>query len=188
MRATPLTRNMIGEVRHDGAGLHRRAGVVRARRCEVAPKWSLVHRNLGLLHVVQKDVDGAIVAYRKGIEATNYDAQLVADLSALLEKQGHHDESIAMFEKLSASQPKLALAANNLAMLLVTYRSDAASLTRARDLTAPFASATDGNLLDTFGWVRFKRGEQAEGSPRSSARRPSCRSRGRSAITSRWRR
>jgi Flp pilus assembly protein TadD len=55
--------------------------------------------------------------------------------------------------------------ANNLAMLLVTYRKDRPSLDRARDLTADFVSSADGKLLDTNGWVRVKRGEFADALP-----------------------
>src|SRR5262249_40917599 len=51
------------------------------------------------------------------------------------------------------------LAANNLAMLLIEYKKDQASLDRARDLTASFASSKTAAYLDTHGWVRFKRGE-----------------------------
>jgi cellulose synthase operon protein C len=43
--------------------------------------------------------------------------------------------------------------------LLVTYKTDKASLDRARDLTSAFAMAQDSALLDTNGWVRFKRHE-----------------------------
>src|SRR5262249_19693485 len=56
----------------------------------------------------------------------------------------------------------LELATNNLAMLLVTYRSDQVSLDRARDLTLRFANSDVGALLDTRGWVMFKRGELPE--------------------------
>jgi Flp pilus assembly protein TadD len=55
--------------------------------------------------------------------------------------------------------------ANNLAMLLVTYRTDQKSLDRARDLTAGFATSNNGNLLDTGGWVHFKRAEYAQALP-----------------------
>jgi tetratricopeptide (TPR) repeat protein len=50
-------------------------------------------------------------------------------------------------------------------MLLATYQRDKASLDRARDLTAPFASSDDGALLDTNGWVHFKRGEIQDAIP-----------------------
>lgn len=157
-----LVRNMLGEIR---MGARDFAGATSwfEQALAIAPAWPLAHRNLGLIHIARKDFDGAIAVYRKALDATNYDPQIVAALSSLLEQRGRHEEAISLFEKLIVVRPKLALAANNLAMLLVTYRTDADSLTRARDLTAPFASATDGNLLDTFGWVRFKRGEQAEG-------------------------
>ena len=51
----------------------------------------------------------------------------------------------------------------NLAMLLVTYRTDRPSLARAKELTAPFTNSESGSLLDTSGWVRFKLGETQAG-------------------------
>src|SRR5262249_6859683 len=66
------------------------------------------------------------------------------------------------YEGLRARNPQMELAANNLAMLLVTYRTDQASLDRARDLTAGFVNSDVGALLDTHGWVMFKRGDLAE--------------------------
>jgi predicted Zn-dependent protease len=47
-------------------------------------------------------------------------------------------------------------------MLLVTYRSDQASLDRARALTNRFASSRNAQFLDTRGWVLYKRGEYAD--------------------------
>ncbi len=44
-------------------------------------------------------------------------------------------------------------------MLLVTYKTDRASLDRARALTAGFEGSDNALLLDTLGWVRFKRRE-----------------------------
>jgi predicted Zn-dependent protease len=70
------------------------------------------------------------------------------------------------------------LAANNLAMLLATYKADQASLDQARDLTAVFASSDNGSLLDTSGWVRFKRGEFRDALPlleRATTRAPDSR-------------
>ena len=50
----------------------------------------------------------------------------------------------------------------NLAMLLANNKTDRASLDRARDLAAPFVNTNDGNLLDTNGWVHFKRAEYTD--------------------------
>jgi len=51
------------------------------------------------------------------------------------------------------------MVANNLAMLLITYKKDQASLDRAKELSARFATSTNVAFLDTYGWVLFKRGE-----------------------------
>jgi tetratricopeptide (TPR) repeat protein len=85
---------------------------------------------------------------------------LVVELTALYEKQGRVDDAIARYDALYKSDPGVKqLAANNLAMLLVTYKTDKASLDRARDLTSGFETSNDSSLLDTNGWVRFKRRE-----------------------------
>ena len=55
--------------------------------------------------------------------------------------------------------------ANNLAMLLVTYRTDQASLDRALELTEKTIATENPIFLDTAGWVRYKRGEYAEAMP-----------------------
>jgi Flp pilus assembly protein TadD len=44
-------------------------------------------------------------------------------------------------------------------MLLVTYKSDRGSLDRAKTLSEAFAKSNSANLIDTWGWVQFKRGE-----------------------------
>jgi cellulose synthase operon protein C len=88
---------------------------------------------------------------------------LTAELAALYEQQGRIDEASACYEQLLRSDPdSQQLAANNLAMLLVTHRDDRASLDRARSLTSRFELSNNASLLDTTGWVHFKRREYRE--------------------------
>ena len=67
-----------------------------------------------------------------------------------------------MYDNLLEVDANSAAAANNLAMLLVTYRSDKASLDRARTLAERFASSRNPAFIDTWGWVLYKRGEYAD--------------------------
>jgi Flp pilus assembly protein TadD len=85
----------------------------------------------------------------------------MTDLAELYQRQGRSDEAVAEYEALLKGDADSAIAANNLAMLLVTGRSDKASLDRARALTERFASSSNAAFLDTRGWVLYKRGDYA---------------------------
>jgi tetratricopeptide (TPR) repeat protein len=80
------------------------------------------------------------------------------DLAALQERLGHPEESIRVYEDLVKRDPKADLAANNLAMLLATYRKDAKSLARAKELTTRFANSSVPAFVNTAGWVEYKLG------------------------------
>ena len=125
---------------------------------QLAPGWWLPYRNLAQARIDSQDLAGALAAYQAGVTATG-EPVLVSELAALYERQGRIDEAIRQYEALHQRNPHLDLAANNLAMLLITYRKDQASLDRARDLTAAFANSDVAALLDTHGWVMLKRGE-----------------------------
>jgi Flp pilus assembly protein TadD len=135
------------------------------RAVSMEPKWWLPYRNLAVAKLAAKDHAGALSTYEAGLKANPFEPQLVTDLALLYEGDGRVDDAIAVYEAAYKHNPHSQAVANNLAMLLVTYKKDRANLDRARDLTADFASATDGKLLDTNGWVHVKRGEYAEALP-----------------------
>jgi tetratricopeptide (TPR) repeat protein len=124
----------------------------------LAPAWWVPYRNLALTKLATRDVAGGVAAYEAGVKATE-EPVLVIDLAAIYLHQGRVDDAIRQYELLHQHDPRLDLAANNLAMLLVTYRKDQASLDQARDLTVRFANSNVGALLDTHGWVMLKRGD-----------------------------
>ena len=131
----------------------------------LTPTWWPPYRNLALARLAAKDPQGAIAAYEAGIKVAPSGTQMVVELARLYEQQAKIDEAIALYEAAYKSNPHLQIVANNLAMLLATYKKDRHSLDRARDLTVSFASSNAGGLLDTTGWVHFKRGEYAEALP-----------------------
>ncbi len=133
-----------------------------SRATEVAPQWWYAYRDLAIAYLTAKDPERAIAAYKAGIKAAPGATQLVFELASFYEKQGRVDDAIALYTDLNRHDPKSTAVANNLAMLLVTYKTDKASLDRARDLTMPLLSSDNGALLDTGGWVRLKRGEFAD--------------------------
>jgi predicted Zn-dependent protease len=128
----------------------------------LAPRWATPYRDLVLMKIAANDTAGAVTASQSGLKAIPDDVAMNVQLANLLESQGRVDEAITQLDAVYKRNPRAQAIANNLAMLLATYRKDQADLDRARDLTASFATATDPSLLDTNGWVRFKRGDYAE--------------------------
>jgi len=156
----------------DSAALHNLQGELRlasgqfapaAQSFEAAikltPKWWLPYRNLALARYQAKDAEGAIRAYEAGRKQVPGEIALAVDLASLYELQKRVDDSIRVYEDFLKLTPRNDLAANNLAKVLLTHRHDAASLARAAQLTAGFASSPDPALLDTYGWTLFRQGD-----------------------------
>jgi len=145
----------------------------------LAPKWWVPHRNLANVARFQGDWDGSLNEYRAALKLAPFELALVSEAAAVFEFRGHPDVAIDAYQALySGNAAVRPVAANNLAMLLATYRTDQASLDRARDLTNAFAASDNNSFLDTLGWVRFKRGEFQAALPlleRASSRSPASR-------------
>ncbi len=154
----PLAYNLLGELYLAQHDIPAAIGAL-STAVTLAPDWWLTYRNLALAKFAGKDTAGAIASYQAGIKAAPSEPQLVTELALLYEGQSRADDAISLYEAWLQRNPRVQGAMNNLAMLLVTYRKDRPSLDRARDLSAPFASSSNGTLLDTNGWVHFKRGE-----------------------------
>jgi Flp pilus assembly protein TadD len=156
--------NLLGDLyfaQHDSA----HALDAWTRALAVAPNWWVLHRNIGFAKLSSGDVPGSISEYETALKASPGEIQIISELASLYETHGRADDAISLYEGAYRLHPHVPAVANDLAMLLVNHRTDRASLDRARDLTADFASSTDGTLLDTNGWVRFKRGEYSEALP-----------------------
>jgi putative PEP-CTERM system TPR-repeat lipoprotein len=151
--------NLLGELYLETRDLgHATETLIRAT--ELDPRSWMSYRDLALVKVAANDTNGAIGLYETASKIAPGEPQLLTELASLYEKQGRIDDAIARYDALYKSSPGVQqLAANNLAMLLVAHKTDQASLDRARDLTSGFVTSGNGALLDTNGWVHFKRRE-----------------------------
>ena len=156
--------NLLGELylgQHDLPA----ANDALTRASKLSANWWVPRRNLALAKLAAKDTAGAVSEYEAGIKIAPQEVGLATELALLQERQGRPDEAVATYEASYRSNPHSRAIANNLAMLLVTYRKDRPSLDRARDLIKGFESSGEGSLLDTNGWVHFKRAEYADALP-----------------------
>ena len=131
----------------------------------LAPAWWIPYQNLSRTQMAAHKTDAAIATLVDGVKHTNDQPTLTSELIALYELVGEPDRAIRVCEEVLARNPKSSAAANNLAMLLVSYRSDPESLRRARVLTAGLENSREPAFRDTLGWVKFKSGEYQQALP-----------------------
>jgi tetratricopeptide (TPR) repeat protein len=125
----------------------------------INPKWPVPYSNTALVYERMQQPEKALAAIKSGVDATEGAPSLVMALASKYEQMGKVDDAIAEYEKALEKAPDALVVANNLAMLLVDHRSDAASLERAKKLIGPLKNANNAAFLDTVGWVQFKAGE-----------------------------
>jgi tetratricopeptide (TPR) repeat protein len=130
-----------------------------------APAWWVPYRNLAAVQFATKDTDAALATLRGAQSVVSQPEQAAIEIASYLERSGKPEEAIREYDDIMRRDPKSDVAANNLAMLLVTYGKDAAALDRAKSLAARFADSSNPNFLDTYGWVLFKHGEAAASVP-----------------------
>jgi Tfp pilus assembly protein PilF len=123
------------------------------------PKWALPYRNLALTEISLHDNDAAVAALQNGIKSASTPEVLDTELASMYVRQGKTEDAVSVYETQLKRNPKSDVMANNLAMLLVTYKKDSMSLDRAKELTARFSNSSNADFLDTYGWVLYKRGE-----------------------------
>jgi tetratricopeptide (TPR) repeat protein len=130
------------------------------------PKWWPPYRGRANAQLAAKeDPAVAIATLRDAISVVDQTDELRLQLASLLEQSGKLDDAMHEYDEVIRRDPQSEVAANNLAMLLVTNRKDAASLDRARELSARFANSPNPSYLDTYGWVLFKHGDAASSVP-----------------------
>jgi predicted Zn-dependent protease len=164
----PIAHNMLGEL-YLASRNYPKAIEELTVASRLGPKLWLPYRNLALAQIESGDLKEATRTYENARAALGLNPSLVVDLAVLYERQNRVEDAIRLYEKLHDRSPRLELVANNLAMLLVTYRKDGASLNEAQELTSSFDHSDDPSLLDTQGWVRLKAGDLAEALPELEA-------------------
>ncbi len=103
------------------------------------------------------EIDQAIANYRQALAAAPTNIPIHLALGSLLESKGNWQEAQSIYEKALAIQPEDALAANNLAYVMLEHGGSVnVALTLAQ--TARRGLPQLPNSADTLGWAYYKNG------------------------------
>jgi tetratricopeptide (TPR) repeat protein len=159
-----IPRNISGEVLLAG----RRNAEAQAafdEAIKLSPSWWVPYRGKAKAQLGAGQADAAENTYKTGLQATGGAVPLGIELAALHESTGRPELAIADYEKLLERSPTNEVLANNLAMLLVTYRDDPQSRERAAQLSARLKDSRVASYVNTAGWVSYQLGRYEEAVP-----------------------
>ncbi len=122
------------------------------------PQWPIPYRNLVKLSALRGAQGNIMDVLIEGFEKAG-DPVLGVDLANSYSRAGRSEDAVQTYEKILEKYPKHLLASNNLAMLLLKGAADNQALDKALHLVEDFELSENPVILDTLGWVHFKRGE-----------------------------
>jgi tetratricopeptide (TPR) repeat protein len=156
-------RNLLGEIHLAGGNFQ---AAIKAFDDTIAqqPAWWVPYRGKMLAQLRAKQAEQAVVTLGQGIEKTGA-LELYGDLAVVHEQQGRFDAAISTYEDALKRHPRSVEVANNLAMMLVSHRTDKASLDRAAQVAQLLTGAEQPAMLDTLGWVKYHHGALGEALP-----------------------
>ena len=123
------------------------------------------YQTLARVYLAQTKPHEAAEVYHKGLAELPDNIPLMADLAQSYERMKDVDAAIDAYRKILQKAPKYDLAINNLASLLVDYRTDKESLQEAVKLVANYGVSSNPNILDTYAWVTLKSGDNNKALP-----------------------
>lgn len=121
-----------------------------------------LYLQLARIKAAEGDFSAGAAVIDSGLAIRPRSADLLWAKASYLEQNGDIAEAIEIYETLYTRNSDSAVVANNLASLLVTYRDDPESLTRADVISRRLKGSDVPAFQDTFGYVRFRQGDLQE--------------------------
>jgi cellulose synthase operon protein C len=126
---------------------------------EQHPKEEAGYSALSNLYIRQKNYDQASKILQDGLREQPDNLNLKLALAGVMIEMKDYDGAIAKYESILKDKPNIPVAINNLASLLLDYRTDKESLDRAYSLTEGLRNSNVPQFQDTVGWAQYQRGD-----------------------------
>jgi tetratricopeptide (TPR) repeat protein len=123
------------------------------------PKEEAGYAALSNLYIRQKNYDQASKTLQDGLREQPDNLNLKLALAGVMIEMKDYDGAIAKYESILKDKPNIPVAINNLASLLLDYRTDKESLDRAYSLTEGLKNSNVPQFQDTVGWAQYHQGD-----------------------------
>lgn len=158
----PYAHSLMGEVKSQ-AGLASEADAHFQESIRHNPSWTYAWLSWASHKVAHRQSHEAIRILTDALAQAAQQEDIRLMLASLYSETNNTEAAIKEYETLLAKQPRMTLAANNLATLLVEARQDSTSLARAFALAKDLRDTSNPVFQDTAGWVFIKMGQIEEG-------------------------
>ena len=128
------------------------------RQLDINSDSDVVYSQLAQARMAQGNIQGAVEAFEQGLKVLPDSIRLLVGLASAHERRKDYEAAISLYERILEKQPDNAVGTNNLAALLVDYRTDPGSLEKAARLAKVLEKTDQPAFLDTAGWVHYRRG------------------------------
>lgn len=125
---------------------------------EIQPDFLSPHYDLAKLYLIMDETDKALEEYNKIAELDPKDASVRLSIGNIYSRQGKNDEAIAEYKQVLTLAPDSPVGYNELAY---SYAESETNLDKGLEyaLKAAQLAPKDASILDTLGWVYFKRND-----------------------------
>ena len=157
----PTAYNILGEL-YMQQNEHTKGEAAFVRAYQLNPTWISPYKNLGKLYQLRGELEAAVQVFLNGLSIVPDSVQLAFLLAMTYEELGKHGDAVDTYEGILANRPRMDLAANNLALVLVEKLGDEENNKRAVELVERFRSSKSALYVDTMGWVYYKAGKTVD--------------------------
>ena len=131
----------------------------------INPQLVASYRGIATAYMQLNERENAVKILRDGIQSVQHNEALVDNLAAFYEGDGEIDKAIDVYNSALIKDPSSVVFSNNLAMLLVSNKTDKESLDRAGKLIEKLQDLENPAYMDTIGWVYYSRDELDQALP-----------------------
>jgi len=132
---------------------------------QINPYDSTIYSHLAGIYETEGQNQKSLEFYQKDLEQRPANIPSILSTASLLEKTGHINDAMSLYERALTIDKNNIIAANNLTVLLINKHAGESALKRANELLDILKQQSQlAPVQDTIGWIHYKSGRYQQAS------------------------